>query len=180
MIIKKTVSMLLMTSIFLLTSNPLQIAATGTQLSTEELNHLAATNVLNELGISDLDEYIDNHFEHGNRNEEYDPADFVDICSTGSSYGKIDAMDASYLTSVLNGAVNYPYDYNDLDATGDKVINIADAFEYLDCYLYNTVMGNDPNFTPSTHGATRTVNPLLETRRYIKHNYINIPFILCS
>lgn len=166
--IKKTVSMLLVTGMMLSTGNYLQTSANNSLMESEDA---ALAYVLNELGISDFDAYVDRLSENGLRNSEYDPNDFVDICTTDESNGRIDALDADYLTMVLNGTINYPYDYSDLDATGDYVVDKGDAMEYLNCFIYNIVMGNDPTFTPSSHGSTREVVQTFETRRYVKHNY---------
>lgn len=124
---------------------------------------------MSELGIENPIAYI-SAFQTRARNgiNTYNPSDFVDICNSGSSAGRIDADDANMVIQFVNGQIDYLYDYNDLDATGDYIVDISDSFAYLDCYLY-CMMNPGISFIPATHGQNRNLTADDLQRTYKKY-----------
>lgn len=151
------------------------VSALDSQIYTISERELAE-RVCSELGIPDYDEYVaeladrfacsDKHAMLRD-NTPYDG--FVDIYTGGNSNGRIDAADANYLLQFLNGMINYPYVYTDLDPTGDNIIDYSDAEALMECYINVVVLNLYPGYTPSIHGNTNTTY-LSESRLYYKYN----------
>lgn len=124
--------------------------------------------VMSELGIENPTDYISAFRTRMRNGTTYNPSDFVDICDGGFSAGCIDADDANMVLQFVNGQIDYLYDYNDLDATGDYIVDISDSFAYLDCYLY-CMMNPGISFTPATHGQSRDITTDDLQRSYWKY-----------
>ncbi|MBE6846985.1 MAG: trypsin-like serine protease [Ruminococcus sp.] len=68
--------------------------------------------------------------------------------------GVLDLFDAMHLMEFLEGKLDYPYVYDDMDATADYVVDQADAQAYLAYYnYYRITVGSTAPF--SAHGALR-------------------------
>lgn len=73
----------------------------------------------------------------------------------------LDTSDAQYLLTFLNGKVDYPYDYADMDANADSIVDSLDSEAYLRYYTYYQVMqSTTPPF--SAHGAAHTTDTTSE------------------
>ena len=135
-----------------------------------------------ELGIDDWDAYIADlaaryHADENNGGTRdtcpFDPDYFIDIYTGGSSNGQVDSLDAMYLLNFLNGKVNYPYVYTDLDPTQDCIVDRADVQALMDCFTMVILLEEYSDFVPGTHGASRTPDTTSEIRHYLKHTYGN-------
>lgn len=80
-----------------------------------------------------------------------------------------DPADSSCIIQFLQGALQYANDYNDLDVTGDCIIDKNDAEAYLYYYVHYLLEGIDAPF--SAHGNEYVPTTATEIRRYIKHTY---------
>ena len=133
-----------------------------------------------ELGIDDWDAYIADlaaryHADENNGGTRdtcpFDPDYFIDIYTGGSSNGQVDSLDAMYLLNFLNGKVNYPYVYTDLDPTQDSIVDRADVQALMDCFTMVILLEEYPDFVPGTHGATREIHLDFENRSYVCCSY---------
>jgi len=128
------------------------------QLDTEEQEKFET--LTDYLGITDLNAFFDEV-----RSQSYSPDDYIDLDGDGDLTGD----DVDLLGRFLNGMADYPYDYNDMDATNDHVVDYADEVAYMGCYSYHILLHYP--FTPGTHGYLRTVDTNFENRQYVACSY---------
>lgn len=126
--------------------------------------------VLSELGITDYDAYAETLRQQITRDSDNPLEDYVFVdLSPGDTGFPITPYDASVVLMFLHGQVDYAYDYNDMDANGDHIVDKADADAYLQCATY-ALLFDDMEFTIVPHGSARTIDTTFENRTYRKYN----------
>ena len=84
-----------------------------------------------------------------------------------SGDNQLNASDSMIILKFLNGMIDYQYNYREMDATDDYVVDQADAMAYLAYYSYHIALGSDPIPFQSGHTIgsfeSKTIN-------YVKYN----------
>ncbi|MCR5305775.1 MAG: hypothetical protein K6E36_04665 [Oscillospiraceae bacterium] len=127
--------------------------------------------MLSELGIADYDAFLDSLCQRVTRDNDNPLEDYVFVdLSPGDVGFPITPYDASVVLMFLSGQVDYAYDYNDMDANGDHIVDKADAEAYLECATL-AILFDDLEFTIVPHGSARTIDTTFENRSYTTFSY---------
>ncbi len=139
----------------------------GLSAAADNTQETAALNyVLSELGITDYDAFLDSLRQRVTRDNDNPLEDYVFVdLSPGDIGFPITPYDASFVLMFLNGQVDYAYDYNDMDANGDHIVDKADAEAYLECATL-AMLFDDMEFTIVPHGSARTPDSARSYRRF--------------
>lgn len=132
-----------------------------------ESNSEYLQDILNELEIDSIEALIQEQLSRTNP-----PVDISRIKNLDGISGA-DVGDAMYILNFLSGDVIYGGDYNDMDVTGEYIIDKEDATAYLAYYVY-CISHNIPttnNYSaPGTGNAPSTSFENIEYEKHIVGN----------
>ena len=114
--------------------------------------------MLSELGITDLTTFITSN----TRDNLPDVSRIFDL----DGDNMCGASDASFILQFLNGMIDYPYNYNEMDVIEDGVIDKSDAWGYL--YYFTDGMLEFPGAIPytTTHSTGSYTSQTIQYQKY--------------